>query len=322
VRVYDLKTNKQIVEWESETNVSALSFSQDGTRLAIGTLEGVVHVRSLKNGDLNNPPLHKNRTRTTEVLTLAFNDTGNFLAISTKDSKIGIWNLGADEIRPLNDKLPRSHPLVSLAFQPGTIHLSGIAFDGHVHYWNAPDDRGVVPFGVQPPDSSGDSHGYYCESGFSSSGKYYFVVVGNKIQIREPRGKILQTLVTDAIIKHAYIDPSGAQIYFKTRADIENNTFQIWTVDWPAKEIPVAVKHVLLETKTTDMSISLAYNGRYYVTIDRAGEIHAHLTDSLVLPVKRAVATVEDEPVTAPSTTDHVSFLGAPFDCNANMAQR
>jgi WD40 repeat protein len=138
VRIWDVKTGKQIVEppLRHGNAVRCVAFSQDGRFLASGGSDHVVKVWSTQTWKL----YHELPDRTAAVRCVAFHPRdSSVLAWGGTDSTVRVWEVGTREIHARHGH--RSW-VESVAFSPDGGWLASASLDGTVKIWKTPSLAG------------------------------------------------------------------------------------------------------------------------------------------------------------------------------------
>jgi serine/threonine protein kinase/DNA-binding SARP family transcriptional activator/WD40 repeat protein len=106
--------------------VTTAIYSNDGSRIAMGTNDGVVRVfvtvSKRQIATLEDPDLEVPQVEAPEVLSLAFNQNGSLLAASTRDNttngRLVVWHVGSGSVASVVDSFPPITPTVDMAWQP------------------------------------------------------------------------------------------------------------------------------------------------------------------------------------------------------------
>jgi WD40 repeat protein len=123
------------VLWTGEENddtVLSLAFSQDGTRLAGGTIDGALRLWDLGSGDQIGEPLTGHHDGIQDI---AFQPHGNLLATAGWDNTIRLWDLTKHEPAdaPLTGHTDRP---ITLSFSPNGTRLASAGWDGTPLVWD------------------------------------------------------------------------------------------------------------------------------------------------------------------------------------------
>jgi hypothetical protein len=129
--------------------VTALAFSRDGNRLAVGAGEpgalGEVRLFSFDAGKVRSTPDHTLTAHTDLIHDLAFSPDGRLLATTGYDRLIKLWEVATGkEVRTLKD---HSDAVYGLAFRPDGKLLASAAADRAVKVWDVASGRRLYTLG-------------------------------------------------------------------------------------------------------------------------------------------------------------------------------
>ena len=116
-----------------ELSPSCLAFSPDGKTLAVGSLDGTVHLWDTADGT---------KLRTIEcaemILSVVFSPDGGTIAFGSEEGTLRLWNWTEGKVVgeiALDDGKWVSVALVSIAFSADGEYLAALTHDGLVHLW-------------------------------------------------------------------------------------------------------------------------------------------------------------------------------------------
>jgi WD40 repeat protein len=130
VRVYDLKTHRQIHVCRQKSEVEAVAYSPDGKTLASGGFDEAIYLWDALTG-ASKGVLRGHRNY---VLTLAFSPDGRWLASGGYDRTVKIWDLAAQ--REAFTLTGHQLAVMALAFNPGRNELVSGSTDKTLRVWD------------------------------------------------------------------------------------------------------------------------------------------------------------------------------------------
>ena len=117
------------------TEINATVFSDDGTRLAIATANGIAVSDTYTGKELAMLPASIDT-----VTALAFSPDNQTLASASADATVHLWNVSTDE--HITDRIGHTYPIVSLAFSPDGQTLASGSFR-EIHLWDLKTEQPV-----------------------------------------------------------------------------------------------------------------------------------------------------------------------------------
>lgn len=158
LEVWDLAKGLKIKEWEAHRDeISVLTFSRNGNRLATGTTNGIVKVWT-PDGALT---AARFRPVDRHLFCLAFSPDSQILAGSGASSTVWLWNVNTgEELRTLSG---HENLVGQVAFSPDGRLLASTSFSGDVRLWE-------LPSGTELPPLKGHVLST-CAAAFSSDGR-------------------------------------------------------------------------------------------------------------------------------------------------------
>jgi WD40 repeat protein len=134
VRLWEVPTGRLRATLQGHAGpVHSLAFSPDGTTLAsAGSFDGTVRLWNMPGGD----PKAALKQNGSAVLCVAFSPDGQTLASAGYEGVIQLWNLAADQPRPLVGSFPaHSNTIRALAFSPDGKTLASASEDNSAKLW-------------------------------------------------------------------------------------------------------------------------------------------------------------------------------------------
>ncbi|MFH0902681.1 MAG: WD40 repeat domain-containing protein, partial [Pseudomonadota bacterium] len=133
------KLERDPLVWRKDfgTIAYSVSFSPDGRTIAVGTVDGLVHL-------VDTETLDETRLRgfEKEILSLAFSPDGMLLAAATNVGEIGHWHLQTGAFSILEG---HTEAVSQIVFSPDGRQLFSASWDNTIRRWNATsDDAGGV----------------------------------------------------------------------------------------------------------------------------------------------------------------------------------
>jgi RNA polymerase sigma factor (sigma-70 family) len=151
VRLWDLKSGKEIRRHSLKGRAYSLAFSADGKRVAAGDRPEGVHVWDRETGK----EVHCLKTGQESSMCLAFAPDGKTVASAGHEKVIRIWDLATGEERkPL---VGHSDSVLSLAFSPDGSLLASAGLDPEVRLWNPATQTTIHRFPGPKEESGGAS---------------------------------------------------------------------------------------------------------------------------------------------------------------------
>ncbi len=155
IELVDLSSERRQVVWtapDEKTLAWSLAFSQDGARLAAGTLDGAIRLFDVASRDAIGGPLTGGHLKD-GIQDVAFQPGGRLLASAGWDNTIRLWDLDTREPvgAPLAEHTDRA---VALSFSPDGKRLASAGWDGTPLVWDV-TDRTVWTALREPGDMQG-----------------------------------------------------------------------------------------------------------------------------------------------------------------------
>ncbi|MFW9259081.1 caspase family protein [Nostoc sp. CALU 546] len=152
IRLWQLKNGQYIykdVLREHTDRVRVVAFSPDGKKLVSGGNDRKVILWDLSKSKYSNKILGETldgwprNEHTRRILSLAFSPNGNFIASSSRDKTIRLWNLHTDEVKILGTHDNQVH---SIAFSPDGNTLVSGGFDNKLKLWDIKKQECIYSF--------------------------------------------------------------------------------------------------------------------------------------------------------------------------------
>jgi hypothetical protein len=147
LRGWDLASQRQVLDWGSDSQVVDVGFSPDETLVAVATRNGMFHLW------MANPQtgiFEKNPTKITahdaELTDTAFSPDGTLLATASKDGTFKVWSIAyiLDDFRRQVAHFRSSQPVQSIAFAPDGRHLVTGGEDGTTRVFSLDERREIL----------------------------------------------------------------------------------------------------------------------------------------------------------------------------------
>lgn len=139
----------QIIDWPSGNilqrfaeQASSLSWSPDGSQLAVGQYDDVVTIWDVDNGDL----LRTLYGHTSDVLTVAWSQDGTFIASGGADNTVRIWNAQTGDM--IYTFSGHTGYVNALDWHPDSQTIASTSYDGTIRLWNALDGSALDEISV------------------------------------------------------------------------------------------------------------------------------------------------------------------------------
>jgi WD40 repeat protein len=139
VQVFDLNTDRRIVQKELDGRLSAIAFSPDGRHVAASGTDGCLLIQ-LPNADADLEWLDRDAR---DILSCTFDPTGERLATAAREGSVVLWHV---ETRTRAADLQPGHgaAATSVAFSPDGSRVVAGSADGVVRLWDVHDGRESV----------------------------------------------------------------------------------------------------------------------------------------------------------------------------------
>jgi WD40 repeat protein/tetratricopeptide (TPR) repeat protein len=172
VRVWDVAGGRQVatlryLDWHS---VRHASFSPDGRRLALSSLDGTVHVWDLAAGDRVGPALRHGRW----VNRAAFSPAGERVVTAGRDGTARVWEAATG--KPLTGPMQHRSEVVDVSFSPDGRLVTTAAWDSTARVWDA-----TTGLAVSPPLEHG-RYRFLMSASFTPDGKRLLTSAATRLQ--------------------------------------------------------------------------------------------------------------------------------------------
>lgn len=122
---------RQPIRFSHESRCTAVRFSHDGAKLAVGTQSGVLIVWNLSN---TVEPIARSVAHTSNILRITFSPNDKYAVTASKDSTVRLWETrGWTMLRSLRSHIGRAH---AAEWTPDGNRVITAARDGEIKYWD------------------------------------------------------------------------------------------------------------------------------------------------------------------------------------------
>ena len=130
VRIWDAATGRELKTLESEGCLTAIEFSPDGERLAVGRYDGSAIIWGLT--DAESQVISTLSGHSAFIPSLSFSPYGDLLATASFDGTAKVWDLNTGQEWLT---FHTQGAVTRVVFSPDGKHLATAGFDGRVRIW-------------------------------------------------------------------------------------------------------------------------------------------------------------------------------------------
>jgi hypothetical protein len=141
VRLWDPATGKDLVQMRTDSHLTGIALSRDGTTVATGEIDGTVRLWEATTGK----PLATLKGHTPRVFTLAFAPDNKTLASASLDHLVCVWEVASGKrLHQLRGPLPE---VFSVTFAPDgrTLASGGRGPGGIISFWDVATEKELPP---------------------------------------------------------------------------------------------------------------------------------------------------------------------------------